>query len=162
MHHAGSFGTLRRCFRMIDEDKSNECTAHELWLGLRRMFNLDAIPPKVMSRLFELMDTSGDGSIRLDEFCRFFTVRARSYLHQQPRRTCSRLDKLICPTPPAHLHDALGLLVSAQLDEPINLRTEHQKCPYYSSGLMIARENASTRSKLRQQPRAHSARGARF
>ena len=45
-------------------------------LGLQRFFNLEFMPAKVMKRLFELMDTSGDGTIRLDEFCRFFTVCA--------------------------------------------------------------------------------------
>ena len=66
------FTSLGRAFRLIDVDKSNTCDRREVRDGLRRMFNLEHIPDAHMDRLTELMDTSGDGVIRLDEFARFF------------------------------------------------------------------------------------------
>ena len=67
------FKSLGRAFRMIDQNKSNTCDVQELQQGLTRMFNLEHIPQVHMERMAELMDSSGDGVVRLDEFSRFFT-----------------------------------------------------------------------------------------
>jgi len=66
------FKTLGRAFRLVDQNKSNTCDLRELREGLTRMFNLEHIPNAHMDRMTELMDTSGDGVVRLDEFARFF------------------------------------------------------------------------------------------
>ena len=67
------FKSLGRAFRLMDRDKSNTCDTQEVREGLTRMFNLEHIPRSTMDRMVELMDTSGDGVVRLDEFARFFT-----------------------------------------------------------------------------------------
>jgi|EP00900_Chrysochromulina_parva_P015694 PAS domain-containing protein len=71
------FKSMGRAFRLMDVDKSNSCDVKEVREGLTRMFNLEHIPDAQMNRLAELMDTSGDGTVRLDEFARFFSTDHR-------------------------------------------------------------------------------------
>ena len=71
------FKSMGRAFRLMDVDKSNSCDVKEVREGLTRMFNLEHIPDAQMDRLTELMDTSGDGTVRLDEFARFFSTDHR-------------------------------------------------------------------------------------
>jgi hypothetical protein len=71
------FKGLGRAFRLIDADKSTTCDAKEVREGLTRLFNLEHIPDRYMDRMMELMDTNGDGSVRLDEFSRFFSTDHR-------------------------------------------------------------------------------------
>jgi len=71
------FKSFRKAFRLMDADKSNTCDVREVREGLTRMFNLEHIPQAHMDRLTELMDTSGDGVVRLDEFAHFFSTHHR-------------------------------------------------------------------------------------
>ena len=66
------FKQVRRCFRLIDEDKSGYCSRAELKYMLNAMFNLH-ISSAVLDKLIDLIDFNADDHISFAEFCRVFT-----------------------------------------------------------------------------------------
>jgi len=67
-------GGLTKMFRIIDEDKSGECSRQEV-RQLVRNLNLEAvIRPVVIEELIDLMDVDKDDSIMYKEFARVITA----------------------------------------------------------------------------------------
>ena len=67
------FSSMRKAFRLMDQDASGGITAEEFGVSMTAN-NLHTIRQPVLDRLFALMNCDGDGRIDYNEFCRMLNA----------------------------------------------------------------------------------------